>query len=150
MTELNKVAEVAVIYRPLRNPSAAPKVTSSRDSYHLFLEHWSEDTIYLFESFKVLLINRAQRVIGIFTASTGGVNGTVVDPRLIFSVAIKALASSIILAHNHPSGNLKPSSADLKLTEKLTQAGKFLEIPVLDHLIISEEGYYSFADEGML
>ena len=95
-------------------------------------------------------MNRNNKVLGIFEASTGGMAGTVADPKLIFSTALKACASYVILSHNHPSGNLKPSQADIALTQKLKQAGSFLEIEVLDHVILSNEGYYSFADEGLL
>jgi DNA repair protein RadC len=76
--------------------------------------------------------------------------GTIADPKVIFSAALKACASSIILSHNHPSGNLKPSNADIQLTKKIVNAGNLLDIAVLDHVIVSAEGYYSFADEGLL
>ena len=97
-----------------------------------------------------MLLNRANKVLGIYPVSKGGVSGTLVDPKLIFSVALKCNASSIILAHNHPSGNLFPSENDKELTQKLKSAGNFLDIKVLDHLIITPEGYFSFADEGLL
>jgi DNA repair protein RadC len=98
----------------------------------------------------VILLNRANKVLGICEVSTGGVAGTVADPKVIFAAALKALASSIILSHNHPSGNLAPSQADIELTHKLKAAGRFLELPILDHIIMTSEGYYSFADEGVL
>ncbi len=104
----------------------------------------------MWEEFKVLLLNRANRVTGVYEASAGGITGTVADPRLILAVAIKSVSVSIILAHNHPSGNLKPSRADEELTAKIKEAGKYHEIKVLDHIIISSESYYSFADEGLL
>jgi DNA repair protein RadC len=104
----------------------------------------------LVEEFKILLLNRAGRVIGCYEVSFGGFAGTVADPKVIFAVALKSCASSIVLAHNHPSGNLKPSQSDINLTQKLIQAGKYLEINVLDHIILTREGYYSFADEGMM
>ena len=94
-----------------------------------------------------MLLNRANKILGIFTVSTGGVAGTVADPKVTFATALKGNASSIILAYNHPSGNLKPSEADRQLTNKLSQAGKLLDISVLDHLIITAEEYFSFADE---
>jgi DNA repair protein RadC len=97
-----------------------------------------------------MLLNRANKILRIFTVSTGGVAGTVADPKVIFATALKGNASSIILAHNHPSGNLKPSEADRQLTNRLTQAGKLLDISVLDHLIITAEEYFSFADEGLI
>jgi DNA repair protein RadC len=98
----------------------------------------------------VLLLNRANRVTGVYEVSTGGITGTVADPRLILAAAIKSLSVSIILAHNHSSGNLKPSRADEELTAKIKEAGKYHDIKILDHIIISSEGYYSFSDEGLL
>ncbi|MCB4800382.1 JAB domain-containing protein, partial [Neotamlana laminarinivorans] len=86
----------------------------------------------------------------IYPLSKGGVSGTVVDAKLVFSVALKCNASSIVIAHNHPSGNLKPSEADLRLTKKLKEAGNYLDVKVLDHIILSREGYYSFADESQM
>lgn len=102
------------------------------------------------EEFWILLMNRANKVIAKKQISSGGVSGTVVDAKIVFREALDILASSIILAHNHPSGNLKPSQADLDLTKKLKLAGKSLDIAVLDHLIITNHGYLSFADEGLL
>ncbi len=100
------------------------------------------------EQFKIILLNRANKVLGIYEVSTGGVSGTVADPKLIFAAAIKTCSSGIILAHSHPSGNLQPSQADIALTRKIKEGGRLLEIPVLDHIIVTSEGYYSFADEG--
>lgn len=103
------------------------------------------------EEFVVLLLNKSNKVIGLFRVSRGGTCGTVVDIKIVFAAAIKAMASGVILAHNHPSGNLQPSHADIDLTRKCCEGGKLLEIAVLDHLILSpDEGYYSFADEMML
>jgi DNA repair protein RadC len=97
-----------------------------------------------------MILNRANYVMGLFNATSGTSTGTIADPKLIFVSAIKANACGIILAHNHPSGNLTASQADIALTNKLKEAGKFLEIQVLDHIIITSESYYSFADEGLL
>jgi DNA repair protein RadC len=102
------------------------------------------------EEFWVLLLNRANKIIDKKKISSGGVSGTVVDPKMLFRIAIQDLASSIILCHNHPSGNKKPSEADIKLTKQLKEAGKFLEIPILDHIIITDQDFFSFADEGMM
>ena len=96
------------------------------------------------EDLKVLLLNTSNRALGIYSMSNGGITGTIADPRMIFAAALKTNASSLVLAHNHPSGNLNPSSADKKLTDKLTKGGKLLDILVLDHLIITNEGFYSF------
>jgi DNA repair protein RadC len=104
----------------------------------------------LVEQFKVMLTNRANKVLGICEVSTGGVSGTVADPKVVFAAAIKAGASGFILAHNHPSGNLNASQADIGLTRKMREGGKLLEIQLLDHIIMTSEGYFSFADEGLL
>ena len=95
-------------------------------------------------------MNRANRIIGVMDASSGGITGTVADPRIILCAAIKCCAVNIIIAHNHPSGSLKPSRADEQLTVKIKEAARWLDISVLDHIIISTEGYYSFADEGLM
>lgn len=97
-----------------------------------------------------MLLNRAIKVLGLFEVSTGGVSGTVADPKIIFTAALKDGASGIIVAHNHPSGNLTASQSDIDLTRKLKEAGKFLEIQLLDHVIVTTEGYFSFADEGLI
>ena len=143
------LAEIEVSYRTTVKASERRKITNSKDSESVFREIWS-DSMELKEEFYILLLNRANKVLGWYKVSEGGMSGTVVDPKLIFSTALKGLASSIILSHNHPSGNLKPSEQDITLTKRLKQAGELLEIPVLDHLILSSEGYYSFADEGMM
>ena len=102
------------------------------------------------EMFWVIYLNRAHTVIRIQQISQGGVSGTLVDPKLIFKHALDHLASALILVHNHPSGQLKPSEADIRLTRKLVTAGKLMEIPVIDHLIFTNSGYFSFADQGLL
>jgi DNA repair protein RadC len=103
-----------------------------------------------YEEFWVILLNRSNHVVGLKMISEGGVSGTVVDPKKIFKIALDNHASSIILGHNHPSGAINPSEADQKITKKLVNAGLLLEISVLDHLIITDDGFYSFADEGAL
>jgi DNA repair protein RadC len=96
------------------------------------------------------LLNRCNRVLGIYELSSSGITGTVADVRLITTAALKANAVAIFLSHNLPSGKLKPSRADEELTRKIKEAGKYLDIQVLDHVIVTSEGYYSFADEGMI
>ena len=147
---LLKVAEVELIYKTKVKASERPKITCSKDAYKLLLETWDENKIELVEQFKVLLLNRGNRVLGIYEVSTGGIAGTVADIRLIFAAALKANSIYIMLAHNHPSSNLTPSRADDQMTAKFREAGKYLDISVLDHLIVSKEGYYSYADEGVL
>ncbi|MDJ1466259.1 DNA repair protein RadC [Cytophagaceae bacterium DM2B3-1] len=122
-------------------------ITSSKDVFTIMHSHLLD---LLHEEFWVVLLNRSNVVMKKVQISVGGVSGTVADPKLIFKTALENLASSIILVHNHPSGNLKPSQADKDLTHKLKEAGKYLEIPVLDHVIITEKSYFSFADEGIL
>lgn len=145
-----KVAEIQLIYRSNVKPSQRPKISTSRDAYELLFRNWDLDKIEFVEQFKVMLLNRSNKVLGIFELSSGSVAGTVADPKLVFAAALKANASSIILAHNHPSGCLKPSQADINLTKKIKEGGKLLDVAVLDHVIVTNEGHYSFADEGQL
>lgn len=140
---LFQVAEISITYSSAIKPSQRPKVGSSRDAEQVLRGNWEEGTLGHREQVHVLLLNRANKVLGIFLASSGGLAGTVCDPKVVFQAALKANASSIILAHNHPSGELTPSEADRKLTKKLVQAGELLDIKVLDHLILTEEGYCS-------
>jgi len=147
---LNTVSEIELIYKNKVKASARPQIKSSKDSYHLLLQTWDVNKIEFVEQFKVILMNKAHRVLGIYELSTGGVTGTVADPKLIFMAALKANACCIILSHNHPSGNLKPSRADEDLTEKIKNAGRLLDINIIDHIIITNEGYFSFGDEGIL
>ena len=146
----NQVAEITLHYQSTVKPSQRPKVTCSSDAYTIFMNHWNPHQLELQEEFKVMLLNRAHKVLGIVNISLGGIAGTVADPKLIYAAALKAGSSALICAHNHPSGNLRMSQADLSLTQKLKAAGAFLDLPIQDHLIISAEGYYSFADEGVL
>ena len=144
-----EVAEIQLTYKTKVKPSERPKITSSKEAYEILLDSWDEHKLEFVEQFKILLLNRASMILGIYEVSTGGVSATIADPKLIFAAAIKANASAIILSHSHPSGQLKPSDADLKLTKKLKDGGQYLEISVLDHIIVTSEGYYSFADEGV-
>jgi DNA repair protein RadC len=151
MLALTQVAEIELIYKSRVKASDRPKVITSHDAYKLLKQNWNENKIEFVEQFKVLYLNRANRALAIYEISTGGMTGTIADPRIVFAAALKLSACNIILCHNHPSGNLKPSRADEELTQKMKQAGSVLDLPVIDHLIISsEDGYYSFADEGLL
>ena len=150
LSELSIVAEVELVYRNKVRPSDRPKVSRSKDAYDCFMATWNLDKIEFVEQFKMMLLNRAGRVLGIVDISTGGVSGTFVDIKVIFSAALKGNATSIILAHNHPSGNLKPSQNDLELTKRIARAGEILDIRVNEHLIITFDGFYSFADEGLI
>ncbi len=145
-----QVAEIQLTYKSNVKPSSRPKITGSREAFNILKENWDESKIEFIEQFKVMLLNRTNKVLGIFEVSSGSSTGTVADPKLIFVAAIKANACGIIVAHNHPSGNLAPSQSDIDLTRKMKEGGRFLEIQLLDHLIVTPEGYYSFADEGVL
>ena len=123
------------------------KISSSTDVHELMKPELSD---LPHEEFWLLLLSRANKVIKKQPISQGGVSGTVADPKLIFGHALNHLASGIILVHNHPSGNIKPSEADKRLTRQLSEAGKLLEITVLDHVIFTDSGYFSFADESLL
>ncbi len=123
------------------------KITSSRDVFEYFSGIFGDAR---WEAFYILLLNRANKVIRDIMISEGGISGTVADPKKIFKIGLEHNATSIILCHNHPSGSVKPSDADIKLTRKLRQAGEMLDMPILDHLILGDEKYYSFADEGTL
>ena len=144
-----QVAEVQLVYKSKVKPSQRPKITSSRDAQQIFMSCWDDTKMELAEQFKVMLLNRAHKVLGVFELSSGGISGTVADPKLIFAAALKGVASGLILPHNHPSGNLQPSQSDIDLTRKVKEAGRLLEIQVLDHVILTTEGYYSFSDEGL-
>ena len=147
---LFQVAEISISYTPKFKASERPKVTSSKDIYNILSQNWDSRKIGLLEQFKVILLSRANKVLGIVDISTGGIAGCIADPKIIFGTALKASASSLILSHNHPSGNLKPSQADVGLTKKVKAGGELLDIAVLDHIIMTSEGYYSFADEGLM
>ena len=144
------VAEVELIYKSKVKASERPTICSSKSAAELLTTLWNENKIDFVEEFKVLLLNRANRVLGIVNISTGGVTGTVADPKLIFVAALKANATAVIISHNHPSCNLKPSRADEELTQKIKNAGLLLDIKLIDHVIVTSEGYFSFADEGLL
>lgn len=143
-------SEVELIYKSKVKASERPQILSSKDAYEILMKIWDEGKIDFVEQFNILLINRANKVLGVYKVSTGGITGTVADPRQIFTAALKANACGLVLAHNHPSGTLKPSRQDEQLTSKMKEAGSFLDIKILDHLIVTSESYYSFADEGLL
>jgi DNA repair protein RadC len=145
------VSEISVSYKPSRVMTENLFIQSSADAYKVFKELFPEETINLQEQFSVLYLNRANKVIGSYRVSIGGLTGTVVDIRLILSVALKVAATGIVMSHNHPSGNLKPSGSDEIITRRLNEACKIMEIKLLDHIILSgNDGYFSFADEGHL
>jgi DNA repair protein RadC len=145
------VAECRITYSSRVKNQDRVKVTQSLEAYEAVWPFMS-NIVEHHEEFWCHLLNRQNRIVGTVKISQGGVAGTVADPKLMFQAAILANACGIILIHNHPSGNLSPSQADIDLTRKVKDAGKFIEIKVLDHIILTPEHgkYYSFADEGML
>jgi DNA repair protein RadC len=133
-----------------RKNTSSPDLLKIQSSKHIYDLMKSELLDLNHEEFWVIFLNRGNKVIKKESFSSGGISGTVVDSRLIFKRALEELACSIVLIHNHPSGNLKPSQADATLTKKMKESGKMLDIPVLDHIIFTNNGYFSFADESIL
>jgi DNA repair protein RadC len=123
-------------------------IRTSKDVADVMRQIWDKDSLEIYESVIVVFLNRANKTIGWMKVSQGGLSGTIVDNRLILATALKGLAQGIILAHNHPSGNLQPSEGDTRMTKKLKEACELLDIAFLDHLILTAEGYYSFTDNG--
>jgi DNA repair protein RadC len=149
METIENIAEIELVYRPAI--SNKPVVASSSDAYLILKEHYNLNTIALQESFVVLYLNQFNRVIGLLKMTVGGITGTIVDLRILFATALKAAATGIIISHNHPSGNPKPSVLDLKITGQIKEAGKLFDIRLLDHLIIApDDKYTSMADNGDL
>ncbi len=145
-----QVAEIGLVYKNVSDLQSRPQITSSRTAFEVLLSSWDKDTIELQESFKVLLLNRNSKVLGIYEMSLGSTCGTLVDPKLVFTAALKASACTIIIAHNHPSGNTNPSEADKLLTQKISEGAKLLDIRLLDHIIVTCNSYCSFGDEGLI
>ena len=146
-----KVNEISIKYQGNFKLKEAPKITSSTSAAVILYEAWNKDKIGLQECFKILLLNNANKIKGIFELSTGGITGTLVDLRILFAVILKSLSTAVIIAHNHPSGTLRPSEADKDLTLKIQSAARLFDIKLLDHLIITPDGdFFSFADEGIL
>lgn len=144
------VSEIELTYKSKIKISERPQIKSSKDAYLLLKSSWDQGKIDYFEQFKILFLNHSFKALGLYEMSSGGITGTIVDLRMIFSAALKANATNIMITHNHPSGNTSPSEADRHMTAKIRQAGELLDIKLLDHLIITSESYYSFADEGAL
>ncbi|RIW17062.1 JAB domain-containing protein [Algoriphagus lacus] len=130
-----------------QEPQLRAKITSSRDIYELMKPELFDEQV---EHFYLILLTRSNHVIKKHLISQGGTSGTVVDPKVVFKVALEYLSQSLIFVHNHPSGNLTPSEQDKRLTERLVKIGRELDLPVLDHVIFGDRGYFSFADEGIL
>ncbi len=145
-----QVAEVGLVYKTTVKASQRTKVCSTREAEKVFRRHWNQDTLELQEEMKVLYLNRTNHVLGIYPLSAGGINATLVDPRLVMMAGIRLGASYMILCHNHPSGNLKPSLEDKKLTYQIKAGAALLDMKLVDHIILTQEGYYSFSEEEAL
>lgn len=148
MKQKSQVSEIQVSYTP--NLLVDMSIKNSKKSFELILNEWELETLQMQEEVKIILLNRSNKVLGIYSLAKGGLTSCIVDVRIILSIALKTLATGIILVHNHPSGNLKPSKADLDITKKLKNSCDLLDISLLDHLIITKDNYFSFADEGLI
>ncbi|AZA87553.1 DNA repair protein [Chryseobacterium shandongense] len=144
----SKVPELLVSYSA--HIVSEQEINNSRETYSLIFSHWNLDTIEIFEEVKILLLNKSNKVLGVYDLSKGGMSSSIIDVKIVLSIALKSLASGIIIVHNHPSGNLSPSKADIDITKKLQSACNLMDIKILDHLIISKDNYYSFTDDGLL
>ena len=152
MTALTQIAELNVSYQVTPDFEKLPVITTSAEAYDFMYGFFPSGTVALQEHFFVAYLNRANKVIGVYHTSVGGISSTVSDPRLILGTALKLAASNLLLAHNHPTANMKPSVADKELTRRLVEGSRLLDLSVLDHLIVgpTKGDYFSFADEGLL
>ena len=142
------VPEIKISYKNGTNQNY--KIANSKDAYNVIREFFNKDTIEYNEEFLALYLNTNNKCIGWYRVSVGGLHASVVDAKVIFAVALKSAASSVILAHNHPSGNLQPSTQDRKVTETLVEGGRILGINIHDHLIVNDKAFYSFSDQGLI
>ncbi len=149
--DYTKFCEIKISYTPnIRSIRVKDRIRVSQSdiAFEFLKKQWAD--LFYVESFATILLDRKNGIIGLHWVSKGGLAGTVADPKIIFQAALKAHSCSIILAHNHPSGNKKPSTNDISLTKKLKSAGTALDLQVLDHIILADGEYYSFADEGIM
>ena len=143
-----KIAEINVSYS--NSDTNRTKITNSKSAYEAILANWNIDLIEFQEIFKIILLNNSNEILGIYELSKGGSRGTVVDIKIMLSVALKAHSTALIMVHNHPSGTLKASNTDVALTKKVKEACEIVDLKLLDHLIITKNGYYSFSDDNSL
>ncbi len=142
-----KATEIKLTYK---RKSSGIKISSATSAYEILSNFWDKSTIDYCETFVVMYLSRSNEVLGFIKISDGGLNGCMVDIRKVFQGALLTNSSSIIVSHNHPSGNLNPSQQNIKITKELTKAGELLQIKLLDHLIVTSSGYFSFADKGII
>lgn len=148
MKTYKQIPEIKLQYK--RGDIENRKLCSPGDVYALLKEFYDMDTIEYYESSIVLYLNQANKVIGWYKLSQGGISGTVIDIRTMFSIGLQCGAVGIIMSHNHPSGNLTPSNSDKNITNKAVEAGKFLDIVILDHIIVTDNGYLSMKEENLI
>lgn len=146
--KFNIVNEIKLSYS--RKGNCERSIASSRDAMEIFREHFDGDEMDYRESFFALYLNQANKVLGIKKISESGISSTLVDVRIVLQAALLCNASGIIVAHNHPSGNLNPSSSDVKMTAQIKEASKVMDMTLLDHVILTSDSHYSFADDGMI
>jgi DNA repair protein RadC len=149
-SSLYEVSEVKVSYTPMFSQAERPQIMTSNDAVNMFRKAWDSDRLEYQEDFHIMYLSRNNRVLAMYHSSMGGTTGTVVDVKPALVTALKINAHSMILAHNHPSGTLSPSSEDVAVTKQFKEAAKLLSMDVLDHVILTRDSYYSFADQGMM
>lgn len=149
MRELRMIHEVTVEYKPSYKQSELTKISDVNESVSFLRAIWEDDILYR-ERFYMLMLNRQNKVIGFTLISIGGSSSCIVDVKMIMQSAILTHSCGIIIAHNHPSGNLKPSNPDLAITKQVKEACKIFDFALVDHIILTENSYYSFANEGIL
>lgn len=147
---LYQVAEVELVYKNKVSPRDRIKISNSRDAYNILHQAWDHNKIELLEQFKILLLNRANCCLGIADIGKGGTAHCPADPKIILVTALKANASAVILAHNHPSGNLKASDSDIAVTKNICKASELLGLAICDHIILTAHGYSSMGDDRLL
>jgi len=145
-----KVEEVSLVFNSKVRANDRILIRSPEDAYRVLRRTWNEGELGVIEEFKIMLLDRGGRLMSLASVSKGGMTGTVVDPRVVFTIALKRRAHRMILAHNHPSGTLRPSEEDLRLTRRLQKIGKLMCIDVDDHIIVTKEGYVSISNEGLM
>jgi DNA repair protein RadC len=147
--ETQMIQEIELKYTATKR-TTQNRIITAQQSYDTFMKLWNQDTIELYEEFKILYMNRYNHIIGVYNHSKGGISGTVADVRLIIGMALKCAASAIILAHNHPSGNKNPSEVDIQLTRKIKECCETFDIILLDHIVLTSDDFYSFKENGLL
>jgi DNA repair protein RadC len=145
-----RLSEIRAVYKSRKRPGERPQFREAKDAESYLRAIWNRRTLELAEDFLVICLNGNHEAMGWVKVSTGGLNASMIDPRLIFAIALQTASTALIFAHNHPSGSLDPSQQDKAVTQRLIEAGKLLGITVLDHLILTKESSFSFAENGLL